>query len=137
MKTITDVENVVSVLNEEQKQVLKDCINFGFWGDADYEFLDEKGNLETVMMDGYCTNDAKKGKHFTGRKISALFRGIYHRLCSKEQGHQIGHVISHCSDWWGDGTGDMLFIREEYVEAFEQWAKLGKIWKFGMQQLKK
>ena len=123
MKTIEDVLNVVSVLTDEQKQVLKDCINKGGWGDGDVEFLDGEGNVETVGMYGYCTNDAKKAGHFEGRKVSGLFRGIYSRLCSKEHHHEIGRVISHCSDWWGDGSGDMLFIREEYVDAFEEWAR--------------
>ena len=30
MKTIEDVKNIVSILTEEQKQVLKDCITKGF-----------------------------------------------------------------------------------------------------------
>lgn len=122
MKTIEDVKKIVSVLTDEQKQVLKDCINHGCWGDGEYEFLDENGKVETVMMYGYCTNDAKNGGHFSGRKMSGLFRGIYHRLCSKDYGHKVGRVLSHCTDWWGDGSGDMLFIRNEYVDAFEQWA---------------
>lgn len=122
MKTIEDVLNIVSVLTEEQKQVLKDCINNGGWGDGSMEFLDESGNVEAVMMYGYCTNCAKFGHHFEGRKLSALFRGVYSKLCSKEYGHKVGLVLSHCRDWWGDGSGDMLFIREEYVDAFEKWA---------------
>ena len=123
MKTIEDVLNVVSVLTDEQKQILKDCINKGGWGDGDMEFLDEDENLETDMMYGYCTNDAKNAGHFSGRKVSGLFRGIYNRLCTKEHDNKVGRVLSHCTDWWGDGTGDMLFIREEYVDAFEEWAR--------------
>lgn len=120
MKTIEDVIKVVSVLTEEQKQVLKDCINYGAWGDGDYEFLNEKNEQETDGMYGYCTNDAKLAGHFNGRKVSSLFRAIYNRLCEKD--HKIGKVVSHCSDWWGDGSGDMLFIRYKYVDAFEKWA---------------
>ena len=122
-KTIQDVLDVVSVLNDEQKQILKDCIRHGFWGDGEYTFIDNNGGAETAYMYGYCTNDAKEAGHFTGRKASALFRGIYARLCSKEHGHEYGHVLSHCTDWWGDGSGDMLFIRENYASAFEEWAK--------------
>lgn len=118
-----DIDKIVSVLTEEQKQVLKDCINFGGWGDGDMEFLTAEGDLETCGMYGYCTNDAKEAGNFEGRKVSALFRGIYTRLCSKEYGYKVGHVISHCRDWWGDGTGDMLFIKEDYVADFEKWAK--------------
>lgn len=73
-------------------------------------------------MMGYCTNDAKKAGNFSGRKVSAMFRSIYKKLCP-EFHYQIGRYISHCNDWWGDGSGDMLFIRSEYVDAFEEWAR--------------
>lgn len=120
--TVEQVNEIVSVLTSEQQQLLKDAINHGSWGDGDMEFLDENGNVETCMMYGYCTNDAKKAGNFSGRKISAMFRSIYTKLC-QENHHRIGRYISHCNDWWGDGTGDMLFIRESHCQAFEEWAK--------------
>lgn len=120
---IKQVEEIVSVLTEEQKQLLKDTIKYGSWGDSDYEFLNENGEIEIDSMFGYCTNDAKNGGHFSGRKVSAMFRSMYKKLCPYHH-NQIGRVISHCHDWWGDGTGDMLFIRYEYVDAFEKWARL-------------
>lgn len=46
---------------------------------------------------------------------------MYSKLCTKNQ-NQIGRYVSHCHDWWGDGSGDMLFIRNEYSLAFEEWA---------------
>ena len=118
--SIEDIVLVVSVLTEEQQQLLKDTINYGAWGDADYEFLTENGEIETVPMFGYCTNDAKRAGHFSGRKVSAMFRSIYRKLCNPSG---IGMIISHCTDWWEDGSGDMLFIRERFVDAFEEWAK--------------
>lgn len=36
---------------------------------------------------------------------------------------QNGNFLSHCNDWWDDGTGDMLFIRIGYYQEFEEWAK--------------
>lgn len=75
--TIKQVQEIVSVLTEEQQQLLKDTINYGAWGDADMEFLDENGNVEIVGMCGYCTNDAKEAGHFSGRKVAAMFRSIY------------------------------------------------------------
>lgn len=120
--TIEQVKKIVSVLTVEQQQVLKDAIIHGSWGDSDYEFLDEKGDVETDSMYGYCTNDAKMGGHFSGRKVSGLFRSIYNKLCAHDN-HQIGRYLSHCSDWWGDGSGDMLFIRSGYYETFEEWAR--------------
>lgn len=123
MKT---VEEIVSVLTEEQKQVLKDTIRLGYWGDADMEFLKEGSSdeEECVLCDGYCTNDAKRAGNFQGRKIAGLFRGIYNRMCPKKYGRiAFGEIIGHATNWWDDGSGDMLFIRSEYSQAFEEWAK--------------
>lgn len=74
------------------------------------------------MMFGYCTNDAKEAGHFSGRAVSAMFKAIYRKLCPAHH-NQIGRFVSHCNDWWGDGTGDMLFIRAGHYQVFEQWAK--------------
>lgn len=116
---INKVNEIVSVLTEEQQQLLKDTIRFGCWGDGEVNFLNEAGESEEDSMMGYCTNDAKRAGHFAGRKISAMFRSIYSKLCPKGE----GRYISHCTDWWGDGTGDMLFIRSEISDAFEIWAR--------------
>lgn len=118
--SIEDVVLVVSLLTDEQQQLLKDTINYGAWGDGDFNFLNADGSWTTDTMYGYCTNDAKRAGHFSGRKVSAMFRSIYRKLCNTAG---IGMVISHCTDWWGDGSGDMLFIRESFVDAFEEWAK--------------
>lgn len=123
---IEDVEKAVSTLTADEKQVLKDTIRFGEWGDGEYEFLNApdaigNGNIETVSMTGFCTNAAKKAGHFEGRKISAMFRSIYKKMCLKDS--KIGHFLSHCRDWWGDGSGDMLFIRDGWDKAFIEWAR--------------
>ena len=122
--TVNQVREQISVLTADEQQVLKDAIRYGGWGDAEYEFFKapDSDEIETVYMMGYCTNDAKKGGHFEGRKMSALFRNIYRKMC-KDEHHQIGYVLSHCRDWWGDGSGDMLFIRDGWDSAFEEWAK--------------
>lgn len=117
---VEQVKEIVSILTDEQQQLLKDTIRYGFWGDAEYEFLDENGNAEILPMMGYCTNDAKLAGNFNGRKISAMFRSIYRNLCP----NGVGRFISHHSDWWGDGSGDMLFIRTGYYDAFEEWARM-------------
>lgn len=106
----------INKLNDEQKQVLKDTINFGYWGNCDFEFKNEKGEWETVGCNGYVTNEAKKANHFQGRKISGLFSSIYRKLID-------GGLLNHASNWWGDGSGDVLFIRESYVSLFKNWAK--------------
>lgn len=118
-KTIEDVKNEVAILTSEQQQLLKDTIIFGTWGDGDYEFINAEGEIKAAHMYGYRTNDAKKAGNFSGRQVSAMFRAIYAKLCPKG----VGRIISHHSDWWGNGSGDMLFIRGEYVGAFKKWAK--------------
>ena len=106
---ISQVQEIVSVLTSDEQQLLKDTINYGSWGDSEWEFLDVNGNVKTEAMYGYCTNDAKKAGHFSGRKVSSMFRSMYKKLCPTNH-NQIGRYISHCNDWWGDGSGDMLFI---------------------------
>ena len=79
-----EIENIVSVLTADEQQLLKDTINYGGWGDGEMEFLDAAGNEETSSMYGYCTNDAKQGGHFKGRKVSAMFRSMYNKLCASK-----------------------------------------------------
>lgn len=122
MNAMEIVKQIVSVLTDDEKQLLKDTINYGSWGDGDMEFLDDNGNIETDGMMGYCTNDAKLGGHFKGCVVSTMFRSIYKKLCKGEH-NKVGRYISHCNDWWCDGSGDMLFIRYAYSDAFEEWAK--------------
>ena len=119
--TIHQIEQVVSVLTASEKQLLKDTINHGAWCDSAWEFLDENNNVETAAMYGYCTNDAHLARHFNGRIVASMFKSIYKKLCPACN-NQVGRFISHCNDWWGDGSGDMLFIREGYHSVFEEWA---------------
>lgn len=120
--TIQQIEEIVSVLTADERQLLKDTINEGAWGDTDCQFLNENGKVETVWSFGYCTNDAHRAGHFKGRIVSTMFKSIYKKLCPSNR-NQIGRYISHCNDWWGDGSGDMLFIRTGYYRTFEEWAK--------------
>lgn len=115
-----NVNELLQQLTDEQKQLLKDTINYGAWGSCSMEFLNAQGETETVDAYGYCTNDAKRGGHFAGRKISAMFRSIYSKLCPNEG---CGAWMTQIHDWWGDGTGDMLFIRMNLQEEFETWAR--------------
>ena len=124
MGTITteDVKRLVSVLTDDERQLLKDAVRHGCWGDGEYEFLTDSGEFETAGMMGYCTNDAKKAGHFSGRQVSAMFRSIYRKLCSGD-GNRTGRVVSHYRDWWGDGSGDMMFVRHDWHEAFDKWSR--------------
>ena len=114
------LEQLLAGLTNDQQTLLKDTIKFGSWGDSDYEFLID-GKIETRSMYGYCTNDAKQGGHFSGRQVSAMFRSLYKGLGLNKQG--LGEYFSHNSDWWGDGSGDMMFIRYDAVDFMEDWAR--------------
>lgn len=114
------IKIIESELTADEQQLLKDAINCGSWGDCDMEFRDESGKVETAYAWGYCTNDTKNAGHFSGRKIAAMFKSIYKKLCPD---NHTGRFLSQCSDWWNDGSGDMLFIRGEVYKAVEEWAK--------------
>lgn len=113
-------QKIIDALSGEEVVLLLDTIRYGAWGDCDNEFRDEAGNIETVHCYGYCTNDAQRGGHFKGRKVSAMFRSIYKKLCPDDG---IGRYIAHVSDWWGDGSGDMLFLRDGVYQEFEEVTK--------------
>lgn len=122
MKTVNEI---VSVLSEQQQQLLKDTINKGYFGNDDQSFVVNGEEIEDDC-DVYVTNDAKRAGHFKGREISSMFKSIYSKLCpfkTEYSNYSMGEVISHCSNWWGDNTGDALFIRREYSTLFEEWAK--------------
>ena len=112
-------EAIVASLSPDEKTILRDCIRCGAWGDTVETFLDADGNKEEVNCYGYCTNDASEGGHFKGRKVSSLFRSLVSKLAPL---NGMGAVFSHASDWWGDGSGDMLFIRTGFYHLFEDWA---------------
>lgn len=119
--SIENIRTIVSVLTAEERQLLKDTFLYGGWGDTDSEFLDGHGKIETVGAWGYCTNDAREGKHFAGRVVATMFRSIYAKLCPANR-NRYGAQLSHCNDWWGDGSGDMLFIRSSWNKAWLEWA---------------
>lgn len=120
--SIENIRTIVSVLTAEERQLLKDTFLYGGWGDTDYEFLDERGKTETVGAWGYCTNDAREGKHFAGRVVATMFRSIYAKLCPAIR-NQRGAHLSHCNDWWGNGSGDVLMLRAGENAAWRKWAK--------------
>lgn len=128
MKTFETILNeITALLTAEQLQLLKDTINYGSWGDCDMTFKNEKGEDVTDMCYGYCTNDAKNAGHFNGRKCSAMFRSMYQRLGMLGKGWGHNEYFAYRNDWWGDGSGDMFFIRENrdnrLVSQFEEWAR--------------
>lgn len=120
MDIIEVIKTIESQLTTDEQQLLKDTINYGSWGDTAMEFRNDAGEIETDGAWGYCTNNAKQGGHFKGRQVSAMFRSIYKKLCPDKH---TGQFMSQCRDWWGDGSGDMLFIRNEIADGLEEWAQ--------------
>lgn len=123
--TVETIRTIVKVLNitADEQQLLKDTIKHGYWGDASAEFVDEKlGDIIVADAEIYTTNDAKQGGHFSGRQVSTMFRSIYKKMCSAH-GNQAGIHLSHCNDWWGNGTGDVLMLRSDEDSAWKEWAK--------------
>ncbi len=112
----------IAVLNEKEKQVLKDAIKHGAIGPGRGDFIDEEGDIVSDDMCSYCPIDARFAGNFAAQQIPALFRSIYRKLCINMD-HSIGRVLSHAADWWEMACGDSFFIRREYVDSFEIWAR--------------
>jgi len=104
------IEEAFSMFNENQIEAIKLIVRKGFWGDCDMTFDDEK----TYHAYGYFTNMDK------GRQYSGIMSGISKKLKSSNT-----NLISMCSDWWQDGSGDMMFFNMELIDAIEleNWAK--------------
>lgn len=121
--TVETIREIVKVLTADEQQLLKDTIKHGYWGDALAEFVDEKlDDIILIVAEIYITNDAKRGGHFSGRRVSAMFRSIYKKMCFAH-GNQTGIHLSHCNDWWGNGSGDVLMLRAGENAAWRKWAK--------------
>lgn len=118
MKAKEFIELFESSLNGEQVQLIKDTILYGYWGEADMDYANG-----TKMSDVFITDDAHLGGHFSGRKISGMFRAIY-----KELGilGNAGVDIMQIHDWWGDGSGNVISLHLDSGDEFDklkEWSK--------------
>lgn len=116
-------EKLSTIFTEKQIQLLKDAWRYGSWGDSEVDF----GGDEDEWGLGACTNDAKIGKHFTGRQISGIMSGIAKKINKTHT-----DLIASYPNWWGDGTGDMVFFNTrafgydnstEFWDALNKWSK--------------
>ena len=116
-------EKLATIFTEKQIQVLKDSWRYGSWGDAEVNFGKDKDEWGL----GACTNDAKHGRHFTGRLISGIMSGISKKIDATHT-----DMVVNFPDWWGDGTGDMVFFNIEALgfdnstdgwSALDEWSK--------------
>lgn len=106
--------------DKNEIQAIKDTIRFGGWGDVDMNFADGKD----AYCWGSCTNDCHKGGHFKGREVTKIWSGIARKIKKTEA----GLFLQHANDWWGDGTGDMMFVRldgffDGGVDELYAWAR--------------
>ncbi len=104
-----NIQDSFAMFNESQTEAIKLIIRKGFWGDCDQDFADEKN----YYAHGYFTN-MNKGKEWSG-KLSGISKTL------KSSGT---NLISMWSDWWGDGSGDMIFFNMELIDEkeLENWA---------------
>lgn len=125
MKNFVSLSQVFArYFSENEIQAIKDCVLHGSWGDAEVRFGND---TEDAFGFGYCTNETKRGGHFVGRQVSAIWSSI-----SKKISKNGLRWMVHFNDWWGDGSGDMLFIRcrandddhsgPALYELVEKWA---------------
>lgn len=100
-----------NLFTEKQIEAIKLIIRNGFWGDCDMNFGAGK---ETSYAYGYYTNTSGKGKEFSGT-LSGISKTI------KTTGT---NAVTMRPDWWGDGSGDMMFFNLELMdkEELQKWA---------------
>ena len=122
MKTTgNNFKKVISqYFNERQQQAFKDVILYGGWGDATVGFSDGD-----AMGYGFITNDTSEGGHFKGREVTQVWSEIS-RIIKKTD---VGQFLAHRNDYWGDGSGDVIFIRLDGFfkgdyDSFVEWAKI-------------
>lgn len=107
--TNEEINKLFDFLNEDQIEAIKLIVRTGFWGDADQSFQD--GNV--YYAHGHYTNMGK-GKDWSGR-MSGVVKSIKNSKTN---------VIVSCSDYWGNGSGDMMFFNMEILEqkSLRKWA---------------
>lgn len=116
-------ETLSKIFNEKQIQAMKDAWRCGAWGDSEVNF----GGEDDAWGLGACTNDIKDGGNFSGRQISGIVSGI-----SKKIDETGTNMVACFPDWWGDGSGDMIFFNTEALgynnstdgwKALDEWSK--------------
>ena len=119
MNKITEI--LSKFFTEKQIQAMKDAWKYGQWGDCEITFY---GSFDETYAYGACTNDIKKGGHFTGRQVSGIMGSISKVIKEKQCKY-----VENIHDWWEDGSGDMIFFNvyafdlgENAWDKFNEWA---------------
>ena len=114
-------EELSKFFTEKQIQAMKDAWKYGQWGDCEICFYGDNKDSYAI---GACTNDIKDGKHFTGRQISGIMSGISKAIIEKNC-----KLVENIPDWWGDGSGDMIFFNAnafDFNEGEDAWDEFNK-----------
>lgn len=115
---IVDFNKTFAMFSEKQIEALKLIITRGAWGSCDMNF---EGFDKTSSAFGYFTNQKHfgGGYHFPPSSWSGIIAGI-----SKVIDNEKLNFICMQSNWWGDNSGDMLFINWDLinVDELEKWA---------------
>lgn len=105
-------ELLTSIFTEQQLGAVKEIITHGSWGSSDIDFGDSGEESDAY---GYFTN-LGKGKQFSG-----FMSGVKKAIKKSET-----KAIKHCSNWWQNGSGDMMFFNLDLLECtateLEEWA---------------
>ena len=110
--TKTPIAEALAFLSEKQLLAVKYVLANNFWGDCSQEF---KG--ATHYAYGYITkgNKAQNGKEWSG-----IWSGIKKAIENNPQPY-----LAHISDWWQNGSGDVLFVNIDLLDGneVETWAQ--------------
>lgn len=112
------IELFESTLTGDQVQLIKDTINYGYWGNADMDY--EEG---PKMSEVFITDDTHLGGHFKGEMIGGMFKAIYEKLGILRKA---GKDICQIHDWWDDGSGSIIALAidsDEELDKLTEWSK--------------
>lgn len=107
------IELFESTLTGDQVQLIKDTINYGYWGDAEMDYSEGP-----KMSEIFITDDAHLGGHFKGKMVGGMFKAIYEKLGILRKP---GKDICQAHDWWEDGSGSIIALA---IDSDEESAKL-------------
>lgn len=106
-----------NIFNPTQIEILKEAVKYGIWGDTTHEF-GNKGQVSASGI-GCCTNEIKRGGKYKGKQLSGFISTIKKVIKQNDL-----TFISSASDWWGDGSGDMIFFNIDELDT--DWSELSK-----------
>lgn len=113
------IEQIIEPLTDEQKLLLADVIRHGCWGDCEETFSDG----ETARCIGFITDDAYQGNHFPRKGIPSRLKSLYKALGLEGSSRcKSSAEMVWIYDWWDDGSGSILLVREPLDEDLDKWA---------------